>query len=550
MTTKPWWEEAVFYQICPRSFCDSTGNGVGDLNGITARLDYICALGVDALFVSAMFPSPMVDFGYDVSEYCGVDPLFGSLDDLDRLIATAHSRGLRVLLDWIPNHTSDQHPWFADARTARDSRHRDWYLWRDDRPDQDGGSGPPGSPGRAPNNWMTVFPGEQGDALSSAWTWDARTGQWYLHLFSSAQPDLNWANPEVQAAMAETLRFWLDRGTDGFRVDVAQCLGKDPLLADLPAARASQPAWASNDRPETHAILAEVRRLVAVYGEDRLLLGEIHLPTTAQVARYHGCAAEPEMHLAFNYPPLLAPWDATAWRQCIDDVRAHIEQGAGAWPTWVLSNPDFPRPPTRYGSDERARAAAVLLLTLRGTPFLFAGEELGLHDAVIAPDQQVDPGGRDGARAPIPWTPAPDHGWVGGARPWLPWPEGTVTGRDAASEDGDPSSFLTLYRRLLAVRKASPALRHGHFAWALDGDVADGVLAFTRSAGDDERLVVVNFTSEERILPVAAAAEGWRVEVDSLRAGEAGSTGPSHAVRPEEVLRPDQALVLRADPRP
>ena len=489
----PWWKSAVVYQIYPRSFADSgrPPAGVGDLEGVRARLDHLAGLGVDALWLSPFFPSPQKDFGYDVADYCDVDPTFGSLADVDRLVADAHERGLRVLLDWVPNHTSDQHPWFVESRSSRSSAKRDWYVWRD------------GDPAVPPNNWVAAFTG------GPAWTWDGATGQWYLHQFLPEQPDLDWANPEVVAAMHGVARFWLDRGVDGFRIDVVHGLGKDPALPDDPPEAAGIPHSSLNDRPETHAILRDLRRLADSYPGDRVLVGEVFLLDTAKVAEYYGDGDE--LHLAFNFPPLFAPWDAAAWRGEIE--RAQAEFGPrDAWPTWVLSNHDNPRHRTRYGSEERAAAAAVLLLTLRGTPFLYAGEELGLEDAVVPPGRRVDPGGRDGCRAPVPWDPSPDHGWST-PDPWLPWPP-DADRRNAETLDRDPASILHLYRRLLAARRRSSALRLG------DVDLMAspaGVLAYRRSSGDDRRVVVVNFADA----PAAVTLDGrWTVEVASTGEGE------------------------------
>jgi alpha-glucosidase len=386
---------------------------VGDLPGIRAHLDDLAWLGVDALWISPFYPSPMVDFGYDVSDYCDVDPTFGSLEDFDRLIEEAHARNIRVIIDWVPNHTSDRHPWFLDARSGRDSTHRRWYVWRDAAPD--------GSP---PNNWMSAF-----DIRAPAWTFDEPSGQWYLHLFESAQPDLNWDEPAVEEAMHAVLRFWLDRGVDGFRADVVHCIGKDPALPDDPEPVAGLPHCVLNDVPVTHQRLRRIRALLDGYAADPVVVGEVYLLSTATVATYYG--AGDELQLAFNFPPLLAGWEQPAWSECIAETVSALEP-RGAWPTWVLSNHDNPRHRTRYDravdhpgdgvddrarrSEARARAAAVLLLTLRGTPFLYQGEELGLVDAVVPEDRRVDPGGRDGCRAPIPWSGDPDHGW--------PTPEG------------------------------------------------------------------------------------------------------------------------------
>jgi alpha-glucosidase len=494
-TAPPWWQTAVVYQIYPRSFADSNGDGIGDLEGVRRRLDHLADLGVDALWLSPIFPSPMADFGYDVADYCGVDPVFGSLADLDRLVEAAHERDLRVLLDWVPNHTSDQHPWFLESRSGRDSAKRDWYIWRD-----------PADGGGPPNNWVASFTDE------SAWALDEASGQYYLHLFLPEQPDLNWANPEVEAAMHDVLRFWLDRGIDGFRVDVIHGIGKDPALPDDPPEVAGLPHAVLNDQPVTHEYVRRLRTLVDSYDGDRMLVGEVYLLDTARVARYYGDGDE--LHLAFNFPPLYTRWRADKWRTQVD--RAEAEIAPRGWPTWVLSNHDNQRHRTRYGTEARARAAAVLLLTLKGTPFLYAGEELGLEDAEVPSDRMVDPGGRDGCRAPIPWDPSPDHGW-GVTDPWLPWPP-HADRVNAEVERDDEGSMLHLYRRLLAARRASPALQRG--SWLVVPS-ADDVLAYERVAGDDRRLVAVNFADEPRRFE----ADGWTIEVSTHRDHEGAPSG-------------------------
>jgi alpha-glucosidase len=506
---EPWWKSAVVYQIYPRSFCDTDGDGVGDLEGVRRGLDHLAWLGVDALWLSPFYRSPMRDYGYDVADYCDVDPLFGTLADFDRLLAEAHARGLRVLVDWVPNHTSDRHPWFLESRASRTAPKRGWYVWRD------------GTPERPPNNWREAFPPH-----GPAWTWDAATGQWYLHLFLAEQPDLDWTNPEVLAAMHATLRFWLDRGVDGFRVDVVHCLGKDPALPDLPVGMAALPACVQNDEPSTHAIVRDLRRVLAAYPGERVMVGEVYLLSTAKVASYYG--RDDELHLAFNFPPLYAPWDAEAWRSAIEDTGRELDP-RGAWPTWVLSNHDNPRHRTRYGSEARARAAAVLLLSLRGTPFLYAGEELGLEDASVPPDRVRDPGGRDGCRAPIPWTAERGRGWAT-TDPWLPWPP-DASARSAEALRADPGSILHLYRRLLAARRASPALRLG--TWT-PLPAPKGVLVYERVDGHDRRAIIVNFTSQPARAPLAG---NWLVDVASDAEGERTAYAGD--------LRADQALILR-----
>ncbi len=509
----PWWHSAVIYQIYPRSFADSesgSGKGVGDLEGIRRHLDHLVWLGVDAIWLSPFYRSPMADFGYDVSDHCDVDPLFGSLADFDRLLADAHARGLRVIVDWVANHTSDRHPWFLDARSSATSAHRRWYVWRDPAP----GGGPP-------NNWRAAFGKDV-----PAWTFDEGSAQYYLHLFLAEQPDVNWTERAVVEAMHGVVSFWLDRGVDGFRADAVHAIGKDPALPDDPPERAGLPRSSTNDDPSTHGLLREVRRLLDRYPGDRVIVGEVYLLDTAKVATYYGDGDE--LHLAFNFPPLYTPWEVDAWRQRLDEVERHIVPVG--WPTWVLSNHDNPRPRTRYGSEARARAAAVLLLGLRGTPFLYAGDELGLEDALVEPAQARDPGGRDGCRAPLPWTAGPDHGWH--ADPWLPWPPDPQR-RNVETLRADPSSILHLYRRLLTARRASPALVGGTMEVLAP---APGVLAWSRAEGADTRVVAVNFTGAEASVDVGGGH--WIVEVssDGLEEGRAwsGRLGPDVAV----VLRP------------
>ncbi len=560
---EPWWKSAVIYQVYPRSFADSpprdwadggesyrkhypggaladaNGDGVGDLEGLRRHLDHLRWLGVDAVWLSPIYRSPMADFGYDVSDHRDVDPVFGTLEDADRLVAEAHAAGLKVLLDWVPNHTSDQHPWFVESRMGRDSSRRSWYVWRE------------GRNGGPPNNWRAAFTGEmrweldpasgerrpravpaEADVDPKAWTLDRATDEWYLHLFLPSQPDLDWNEPAVVQAQLDVLRFWLDRGVDGFRADVIHAIGKDPALPDDPPELALIPKSGTNDQPRTHELLREIRALLDGYPGDRVMVGEVFLLDTAQVATYYGDGDE--LHLAFNFPPLFARWRARDWRRQVEAVAAQVDP-VGGWPTWVLSNHDNPRHRTRYGTEARARAAAVLLLGLRGTPFLYAGEELGLEDAELAPEQRLDPGGRDGCRAPLPWTRAPGHGWGGDgeAEPWLPFPP-DAGARSVEAQRGDPGSVLALYRRLLAARRGSPALALGDLDLVSAPD-DPAVLAWTRSADGDRRAVAVNFTAEERRLDLPG---DWSVEVASDGAGEgapwSGRLGPDQAV----VLRP------------
>lgn len=510
---EPWWQTAVVYQIYPRSFADASHDGVGDLRGITQKLDYLVWLGVDALWLSPFFRSPMHDFGYDVSDYCDVDPCFGTLADFDDLLAAAHARGLRVMIDWVPAHTSIEHPWFVDARRGREAARRDWYVWRD-----------PGPDGGPPNNWRAAF------APVPAWTLDEASGQYYLHSFLPEQPDLDWSNEAVRAALHDVLRFWLERGVDGFRADVIHNIGKDPALADVEARLAPIPHCALNDVPVTHAYLREIRALLDGYPGDRAMVGEVFLLDTARVGAYYG--EGDELHMCFNFPPLYAAWEAAAWREQL--ALAHsVFDPIDAWPTWVLSNHDQKRHHTRYGSEARARAAAILLLSLRGTPFLYMGEELGLEDAVVPEHRVVDPGGRDGCRAPMPWTDSADHGWP--SAPWLPWPP-DARERSVARQRADEASILHLYRRMLAARRGSDALRVGALELL---DAPADVLAYRRRYGDDERIVVLHFgpgCSEVRL------PGPWYVEV--------ASDGIDEGAAFDGELAGDRAVLLAPGERP
>jgi alpha-glucosidase len=509
MSGPPWWRSAVIEQLYPRSFADSNGDGVGDLDGIRRHLDHLSWLGVDAIWLSPYFRSPMADFGYDVSDYCDVDPLFGTLADFDALVAEAHRRDLKVLIDWVPNHSSDRHAWFVESRSSRDNPKRDWYIWHDPVP----GGGPP-------NNWIAAFTDG-----GSAWTLDDATGQYYLHLFLPQQPDLNWRNPDVVEAMHDTLRFWLARGVDGFRMDVIHGIVKRADLADVDGGYLQMADESRFDPPAVHAQLRAIRSLLDGYPGDRVSVGEVYILSTSKVATYYG--DNDELHLAFNFPPLYAPWDASKWRTRIERVQQELDP-RGAWPTWVLSNHDNPRHRTRYGTEARARAAAVLLLTLRGTPFLYQGEELGLEDAHVPPDRRVDPGGRDGCRAPIPWTSAPPHGWDG-QEPWLPFPPSPAE-RSVETMTADATSITHLYRDLLALRHSSRALQLGDLLLL---DTPEGVLGYERSTADgaESVTVLVNFTTA----PMSCAHAGT-IAVSSIAAREHGPFDGN--------LQADEAVVL------
>ncbi|HWF36747.1 MAG TPA: alpha-amylase family glycosyl hydrolase [Solirubrobacteraceae bacterium] len=472
--TVPWWRSGVIYQIYPRSFADADGDGVGDLRGVMARLEHVHQLGADAIWLSPIYRSPMADFGYDIADHTDVDPIFGSLADADALIARAHQLGLRVVLDFVPNHTSDLHPWFAESRASRDAARRGWYVWR--------------SGEEVPNNWVSGFGDER-----PAWTRDHATGDWYLHSFLPQQPDLNWDEPAVEKAMHDVLRFWLRRGVDGFRMDVVQKIGKDPELGDNEPGLRHDENW-----PSVHPRLAAIRRVLEEFGGDRVAIGEVYLLDQRALASY--VTSGEELHLAHNFVFLNLPWSAERFRATVDEFE--LLTAAAGWPAWCLNNHDHPRTATRYGL-ARARVAAVLVLTLRGTPFLYQGEELGLTDGAVPAEAIVDVDRRDPERVPIPWTPGVGAGFTTG-RPWLP------THPDAdrlavAVQECDPGSPLALYRRLISLRRATPALQHGSFRSV---HAAPDVFAYVREHEADRVLVALNFAPFPRPLP--AEAEGAR----------------------------------------
>ena len=480
-----WWQTSVMYQIYPRSFQDGDGNGVGDLRGIRQRLPYLRELGVDAIWISPIFPSPMADFGYDISDYTGIDPLFGSLEEFDALLAAAHTHGLKVLLDLVPNHTSDQHPWFQESRSSRQSARRDWYIWRD-----------PGPGGGPPNNWLSEFGG-------GAWQWDEGTGQYYYHAFLAAQPDLNWRNSAVRAAIHDVMRFWLRRGVDGFRVDVIWHLLKDDQFRDnppnpnfepgQPPHRALVPLY-TTDLPEVHDAIAGLRQVLDEF-PDRVLLGEIYLPVERLVA-YYGRELE-GTHLPFNFTLLEAPWRARDIAKLIDDYEAALPRGG--WPNWVLGNHDQPRIAGRVGTAQ-ARIAAMLLLTLRGTPTIYYGDEIGMPQVPIPADRVRDPFernvpgigcGRDGARTPMQWDATP-HAGFSPVEPWLPVAAGFETD-NVERERRDPTSIYNLHRQLIALRRRSPSLLAGRYQpIAANGDL----LLFVREHESERTLIGLNLGGE------------------------------------------------------
>ncbi len=486
----------MIYQVYPRSFQDSDGDGVGDLAGIEARLDHIADLGVDAIWLSPIFPSPMADFGYDVADYCDVEPMFGDLAAFDRLLAAAHARGLKLLLDFVPNHTSTRHPWFVASRSSRDDPKRDWYIWRDPAPD-----------GGPPNNWVS-------DMGGPAWEHDPATGQYYLHTFLKEQADLDWRNPAVVAAMGDVMRFWLGRGVDGFRIDVLWHIVKAEGLPDNPR----NPDWRegmaekltllqhhSTDQPEAHALAAQMRAIADGYG-DKLLVGEIFLPRE-RLMRWYGTPERRGVHLPFNFELIENPWDAAVLARLIAGYDAAIP--AHGWPNWVIGSHDAPRIAARVG-EAQARVAAMLLLTLRGTPTLYQGDELGIGPVAIPPDRIRDPQdlrqpgqglGRDRSRTPMAWDDGANAGFSVAA-PWLPLHADWRT-RNVAAQGADPASMLSLYRRLLALRRAEPALSLGTMTVL---DAPSGILAYRREHGARRLTILLNLTADD-------VAVDWNGEV-------------------------------------
>jgi alpha-glucosidase len=544
-----WWQHGVVYQIYPRSFADSDGNGIGDLAGILDHLDHLAggsdSLGVDAIWLSPFYPSPDFDFGYDVADYLGVDPKYGTLADFERLVEGCHRRGMKVVVDLVLNHSSSQHPWFQAARASRTGPYADWYIWRD-------------SPGRSilggrrrPNNWRSFFGG-------SAWTWDEAREQFYLHTFLPEQPDLNWRNPAVREAVLAVVRTWLDRGVDGFRLDVFNTYFKDVDLRSNPLRRGGRGAWTwqthryDRNQPELQGLLQELRAIVDEQ-PGRMTVGELFDGSLAEAAPLVA-----PRHLVFDWSLITLPWSATAFRGAVEARDAAF--GMERWPANVLSNHDQPRHASRLAptgsdasavteGDARAKVAATLLLTLRGTPFLYYGEEIALRNLSIPNAAAADPPARrssflfpwwnrDQARGPMPWTGRQGAGFSSG-RPWLPLaPDAAL--RNVADQAADPDSVLSTYRDLLRLRRATRALRDGDQE-LLDQPDAE-VLSYVRHAADGAAFVALNFAARPASISVPAQGAGgtWRVALST--------TGrvPAESLSDTTVLAPLEALVATA----
>ncbi len=507
-----WWRHAVFYEIYPRSFADSNDDGIGDLNGITAHLDYLQKLGVDAVWITPCFPSPQVDFGYDVSDYTDISREYGTLADFDRLTDEARKRGIRVVLDFVLNHTSDQHAWFKDSRSARNSKHRDWYVWRDGR-----------GPGRPPNQWLSVFGG-------SAWQFDAATGQYFLHQFYPEQPDLNWRNPEVESAMMDAARFWFRRGVAGFRLDAVDRIFEDPELRDNPVktgpdgTRVQVEKYTAN-LPELHTVLRHLRQVADQYGA--VLIGETWAENMQDLARYYN---ELQMPMDFLFTMINKP-SAPAFRKQIQDA-----ERSGGRPVYLFSNHDITRHFDRYGDGSHngqiAKALAALYLTLRGTPIMYYGEEIGMQNNDPRRVEDVkDPigrrlwpknKGRDGERTPMQWNDSPNAGFSR-SQPWLPVPD-SYHSCNVAAEERDGNSILNFYRRLLALRHRREELLEGDYAAQNETD--PNVLSYLRSYGGKAVLVAINMSAEPQKTAFDLHSRGF---------GDSAHTLLSTEPRPETV---------------
>ncbi len=481
-----WWQKDIVYQIYPRSFKDSDGDGIGDLPGIIEKLDYIKDLGVKVIWISPIYPSPMADFGYDVSDYTGIHPMFGTMEDFDRLLKEIHQRDMKLILDYVPNHSSSEHPWFLESRKSKDNPKRDWYIWKDPKPD-----------GSEPNNWLSVFGG-------SGWEYDEKTEQYYYHAFLKEQPDLNWRNPEVQKAMLDNMRFWLDKGVDGFRVDVMWHMIKDDQFRDNPPnpdynekrSPYEQHLQAyTTDQSEVHGIVKKMRDVMDEYDE-RVLIGEIYLPVE-RLVKYYGEQGE-GTHLPFNFQLILLPWNAREIEAAIDRYEGILPEHG--WPNWVLGNHDNSRVASRVGR-EQARNAAMLLLTLRGTPTLYYGDEIGMENVEIPPEKVQDPQeknipgknlNRDPERTPMQWDDSENAGFSE-VEPWLPVMD-NYQEVNVKKQEKDDNSMLNFQKRLISLRNNEPAINIGDY---LPVPGSGNILSYIRKHSGKEFLIVLNLGSSE-----------------------------------------------------
>jgi len=496
-----WWKEGVIYQIYPRSFRDSNHDGIGDLKGIIESLEYLQWLGICAIWLSPVYLSPMKDFGYDIEDYRIIDPLFGSNEDMYELIEAAHAKGIRIIMDMVINHTSDRHRWFIESASSIDSKYRNFYMWHD-------------APSRKkPNNWKAAFGG-------SAWEFDKHSSQYYLHSFLASQPDLNWRNPDVEKAIFNEMAFWLDKGVDGYRLDVINLIVKDALFRDNPKtigetirAYDMQRHVYDRDQNETHNVLRRMRSMTEHY-DKRMLVGEIMVEKPGNpemTASYQGNGND-ELHLTFNFAYNWIAWDALRWRKEAEHWYRALKDER--WPSWVLSNHDVKRSITRFGNDvQRAKISALFLLTQRGTPFLYYGEEIGMQDKPVAPWEIKDPvgrhywpfhPGRDGQRRPMQWNSDAGFGFST-VKPWLPY-HPDAKKNTVEQQKHEKNSLLHLYHDLIAIRNHDEALRLGTIRF-LDHEQAD-VLAYVREYGQLSRLVLLNFSKDARQIPLSLIAQG------------------------------------------
>lgn len=484
-----WWQKGIIYQIYPRSFQDTNSDGVGDLKGIEYRLDYLKWLGIESVWVSPIYRSPMADFGYDISDYRSIHPLFGNMEDFDHLLAEVHRREMKLILDLVPNHSSNEHPWFLESRSSRDNPKRDWYIWKDAAPN-----------GAPPNNWLSVFGG-------SGWEWDEKTEQYYYHAFLKEQPDLNWRNSDLQEAMFDVMRFWLDKGVDGFRVDVMWHMIKDAHFRDNPPNPDYKPHQAtyeqliplhSTDQPEVHDVVRKMRSVLDEY-DQRLMIGEIYLPVQRLVT-YYG-KDNKGSHLPFNFQLLTIPWEPARLFQVIEEYEAALP--SGGWPNWVLGNHDQPRLASRIGR-EQARVAAMMLLTLRGTPIIYYGEEIGMHDVAIPPEEMRDPQGlnmpgldlsRDPSRTPMQWDERAFSGFSN-VEPWLRLPY-DYPRNNANVQQLNDFSVLNYYKRLIAFRQREPALNIGDYRSVFSDSK---IIAYLRQHAGSRLLIVLNLSHRPALI--------------------------------------------------
>ena len=485
-----WWKHGVIYHIYPRSFQDSNGDGVGDIRGIIRRLEYLKELGVDGIWISPMYKSPMVDFGYDVSGYREIDPAFGTMEDFMELLEKAHNAGIRVIMDMILNHTSDQHPWFIESSSSLNNPKRNWYIWKDPVL---------GSP---PNNWKSAVGG-------SAWKFHEQSGQFFMHSFFEQQPDLNWRDPDLPGVFFEEMKFWLDLGIDGFRLDVINMIAKDKKFRNNPVLfgiQAFQKHIYTRNRKRSVTIVTQIRKLLDLY-ENTTAIGEIYSlpPGNAKTAARYLAGGHAGIHLAFDFSLIFSSWNAHAYYKCIKNWYDNIPPDG--WPCNVLSNHDLfrsiDRIPWRTNTEEKAKVAAALLLTLRGTPFIYYGEEIGMHNGNIRRRNIRDPlgkrywpmfTGRDKARTPMQWDMEPNAGFTGGM-PWMPL-NGDIRSRNVKLQEGESNSLLNHYRKLIQIRKSCEAIQKGSWIPITNGQ--DGILSYFRKSENERILVILNFTRQQR----------------------------------------------------